>query len=61
MGGWMSDGIDCGCLLPAPNSKDLHRHNQVNTHILMERNMSNIFCFLIQNLKKKTAKIFHKT
>jgi hypothetical protein len=45
MGGWMSDGIDCGCLLPAPNSKDLHRHNQVNTHILMERNMSNILVF----------------
>jgi hypothetical protein len=60
MGGWMSDGIDCGCLLPAPNSKDLHRHNQVNTHILMERNMSNILVFPFK-FKKKTAKIFHKT
>ena len=50
----MSDDIDFGCLLPAPNSKDLHRHNQVNIHILTNETCHKYLAFFIMllNLEK---------
>lgn len=46
----MSDDIDSGCLLPAPNSKDLHCHNQVNIHILMNETCHKYLGFFIMLL-----------